>query len=71
MLLRRFVPIVVALALAGSMASKPTSPPSRGTLRTDSPTFGVMLVGVIVIMAGLAILPALALGPIVEGLSGS
>ncbi len=68
MILGRFLPIVIVLALAGSLASKKISPASRGTLRTDTPTFGVLLSGVIVVMSGLAILPALALGPIVEGL---
>jgi K+-transporting ATPase ATPase A chain len=69
MVLGRFVPIVAVLALAGFLAEKQTSPASRGTLRTDNATFGVVLAGVILIMSGLTILPALALGPIVEGLS--
>ena len=43
-------------------------PESAGTLRTDGPTFVVLLVGVIVLTAGMMLLPALALGPIVEGL---
>ena len=68
MLLGRFVPIIAVLALAGSLATKRVSPTSRGTLRTDTPTFAVMLLGVIVIMSGLSILPALALGPVAEAL---
>ena len=70
MVLGRFVPIAVVLALAGALARKPTSVASLGTLRTDSPTFGVMLFGVILVMSGLSLLPSLALGPIVEGLAG-
>jgi K+-transporting ATPase ATPase A chain len=70
MVLGRFVPIVAVLALAGSLALKQSSPASRGTLRTDSPTFAAMLLGVILIMSGLMILPALTLGPIAEGLAG-
>jgi K+-transporting ATPase ATPase A chain len=69
MLLGRYVPIVAVLALAGSLALKQVSPASRGTLRTDNAVFGVFLLLVIAIMSGLTIFPALALGPIVEGLS--
>jgi K+-transporting ATPase ATPase A chain len=68
MLLGRFVPMFAALALAGAMAKKKIVPASAGTFRTDGPTFIVLLVGVIALTAGLMILPALTLGPIVEGL---
>ena len=68
MILGRYVPLVAALALAGSRREKRSVPASAGTLRTDGPTFVVLLVGVIVLTAGLMLLPALALGPIVEGL---
>ena len=66
--LGRFVPLLAALALGGSLARKKTVPASAGTFRTDGPTFVVLLVGVIVLTAGLMIFPALTLGPIVEGL---
>ena len=65
----RFVPLLSALAIGGSLAVKKTVPASAGTFRTDGATFGVMLFGVIALTAGLMILPALTLGPIVEGLS--
>jgi K+-transporting ATPase ATPase A chain len=68
MLLGRFVPLVAALAIGGSLAAKKAAPVSAGTFRTDGPTFAVLLVGVIVLTAGLMIFPALTLGPIVEGL---
>jgi potassium-transporting ATPase potassium-binding subunit len=68
--LGRFVPLLAALAIGGSLAAKKTAPPSAGTFRTDGPTFGVLLVGVIILTAGLMIFPAVTLGPIVEGLSG-
>ena len=68
MTLGRYVPLVAALALAGSVATKRRVPSSAGTVRTDGPTFAVLLVGVIVLTAGLMLLPAVALGPIVEGL---
>jgi K+-transporting ATPase ATPase A chain len=66
--LGRFVPLLAALALAGSLGKKKIVPASAGTFRTDGATFVVLLVGVIALTAGLMILPALTLGPIVEGL---
>ena len=60
--------MLAALALAGSLAKKKIVPASAGTFRTDGATFVVLLVGVIGLTAGLMILPALTLGPIVEGL---
>jgi potassium-transporting ATPase potassium-binding subunit len=68
MLFGRFVPMMAGLALAGSLAQKRTVPASAGTFRTDGPTFVVLLIGVILLTAGLMILPALTLGPIAEGL---
>jgi len=64
----RFVPMLAALALGGSLAQKKIVPASAGTFRTDGPTFVVLVVGVIALTAGLMIFPALTLGPIVEGL---
>ncbi len=66
--LGRFVPLLAALALGGTLAQKKTVPVSAGTFRTDGPTFVVLLVSVIALTAGLMIFPALTLGPIVEGL---
>jgi K+-transporting ATPase ATPase A chain len=68
MLLGRFVPLLAALAIGGSLASKKIAPVSAGTFRTDGPTFAVLLIGVIVLTAGLMVFPALTLGPLVEGL---
>jgi potassium-transporting ATPase potassium-binding subunit len=67
--LGRFAPMLAALALGGALAGKKTAPASAGTFRTDGPTFVVLLVGVILLTAGLMVFPALTLGPIVEGLS--
>ena len=69
MVFGRYIPMLAALALAGSVVKKRTVPASAGTLRTDGPTFVVLLISVVVLTAGLMILPALALGPIVEGLA--
>ncbi len=69
MLLGRFLPIIFVLALAGSLARQKPTPESAGTLKTYQPLFVGMLVGVIVIVVALTYLPALALGPLAEGLS--
>ncbi|WP_290685157.1 MULTISPECIES: potassium-transporting ATPase subunit KdpA [unclassified Haematobacter] len=66
MLMGRFMVIIPALAIAGSLAAKKTVPESSGTLPTTGPLFVGLLVGVILIVGGLTFFPALALGPIVE-----
>jgi K+-transporting ATPase ATPase A chain len=68
MLFGRFVPILAALALGGALAAKKTVPASAGTFRSDGPTFSALLVGLILLTAGLMLFPALTLGPVVEGL---
>jgi K+-transporting ATPase ATPase A chain len=68
MLVGRFLLIIPLLAIAGSLAAKQPAPPSAGTLPTDSPLFAGLLVGVVVIVVGLTFFPAVALGPLVEGL---
>ncbi|MBN9553001.1 MAG: potassium-transporting ATPase subunit KdpA, partial [Alphaproteobacteria bacterium] len=65
----RFFVIIPALAIAGSLAAKKTVPASAGTFPTDGPLFVGLLVGVILIVAGLTFFPALAIGPIVEHLA--
>ena len=69
MLLGRFLPIVFVLALAGSLAEQPPVPATAGTLRTDKPLYAGLLVGTILILTGLTYFPALALGPLAEGLA--
>ena len=66
----RFFPMLAALAIAGSLAGKRVSPTGLGTLRTDTPTFVVVLIAVILIVALLTFVPALLLGPVVQGLTG-
>lgn len=68
MLAGRFVPIILVLALAGSLASQQQVPETSGTLPTHGPLFIGMLTGVVVIVAGLTFFPVLALGPLAEGL---
>ncbi|MEV7992231.1 potassium-transporting ATPase subunit KdpA [Streptomyces sp. NPDC086077] len=69
MLLGRFVPMVFVLALAGSLAQQKPVPATAGTLRTDKPLYAGLLVGTIIIITGLTYFPALALGPLAEGLA--
>jgi len=69
MLMGRFVPLLAALAIGGSVAVKKPAPASAGTLRTDGPTFVVLLTGVVILLPALTILPALVLGPVVEALT--
>jgi K+-transporting ATPase ATPase A chain len=69
MIAGRFVPLFAALAVAGSLATKRVAPIGAGTFRTDTPTFVVLLVAVIIIVAALTFFPALLLGPVVQGLS--
>jgi K+-transporting ATPase ATPase A chain len=68
MLMGRFLVIIPALAIAGSLVAKKTVPASSGTFPTDGPLFVGLLVGTILIVGGLTFMPALALGPVVEHL---
>jgi K+-transporting ATPase ATPase A chain len=68
MLVGRFGLAALALALAGRFAAQRRWPTTAGTLPGDSATFGVLLLGTIVLVGALCFLPALALGPIVEAL---
>lgn len=68
MLLARFIPIILPLAIAGSLAAKKPTAQSTGTLGVEDGTFALILTGVIVIIGALTFFPAAALGPIVEHL---
>ncbi|MGJ0385099.1 potassium-transporting ATPase subunit KdpA [Paenarthrobacter nicotinovorans] len=68
MLLGRFLPIALVLALAGSLARQRKIPVSSGTVPTHGPLFGSLLLAVTVILTALSYFPALALGPLAEGL---
>lgn len=69
MLIGRFLIIIPALAIAGSLVTKKSVAVSAGTFPTDGPLFVGLLTGVIMIVGGLTFFPALAVGPIVEHLS--
>jgi len=68
MLCGRFLPMILVLALAGSLARQGMTPESAGTLPTHKPQFVGLVVGVTVILVALTFLPALALGPLAEGI---
>jgi K+-transporting ATPase ATPase A chain len=65
----RYVPILVVLAIAGSLATRRVAPAGLGTMRTDTPTFAFMLGGVVILVGALTFFPALLLGPVVQGLT--
>ncbi len=69
MAIGRFAPMILALAVAGALAGKRVAPAGPGTMRTDTGTFVVLLMGTILIVALLTFVPALLLGPIVQGLT--
>jgi K+-transporting ATPase ATPase A chain len=69
MVLARFIPIVFTLAVAGALATKRVAPAGLGTLRTDTPTFAGLLIGVVVLIGALTFFPALLLGPVVQGMT--
>ena len=69
MLVGRFIMIIPAMAIAGSLAAKKSVPPSAGTFPTTGGLFIGLVIGVILIVGGLTFFPALALGPIVEHLA--
>jgi K+-transporting ATPase ATPase A chain len=64
----RLIPMMLVLGLAGSLARQRSVPATAGTLPTHRPLFVAMLYGVVIIVAGLTFFPALALGPLAEGL---
>jgi K+-transporting ATPase ATPase A chain len=67
-LVGRFLPMVLVLALAGSLARQQVVPVTAGTLPTHRMLFVGLLIGVILIVTGLTYFPALSLGPLAEGL---
>ena len=69
MLLARFSPIVFTIAVAGLLLKKKVAPAGLGTMRTDTPTFGALLVGTVVLIGALSFFPAILLGPAVQGLT--
>jgi len=65
-IISRFLPIIAPIAMAACLGEKKTSPFGLGTLRDDTPTFGFLLLGTVIIVGALLFLPVAALGPIAE-----
>jgi K+-transporting ATPase ATPase A chain len=66
MLMGRFIYVIPLLAVAGSLAQKKRMEPSAGSVPTHSPQFVGLLVGIVLIVGGLAYFPAVSLGPVME-----
>ncbi len=71
MLAGRYVPIILPLAIAGSLAGKKTVPETSGTLRTDTVLFGSIILGSVVFIGALLFLPVAVLGPVADHLSSA
>jgi len=69
MLLARYIPIILPLAIAGMLAAKPAAAKTAGTLGVEDSTFGVMLIATIVVFGALTFFPVAALGPVAEHLT--
>ncbi len=69
LLLGRFPALLLPLALAGSLARKKQAPASLGTLPTDNFTFGMTLMGVVLLVGALSFMPAVVMGPVADSLS--
>jgi potassium-transporting ATPase potassium-binding subunit len=69
MLLSRYIPIILPLALAAALAAKPAAPETAGSLRADSATFGFTLWAIVVVLGLLMFMPVAVLGPIAEHLA--
>jgi K+-transporting ATPase ATPase A chain len=69
MMFARYAPILIVLAVAGALAGKRAAPAGLGTMRTETPTFVVLLIGVIVLVGALTFFPAILLGPVVQSLT--
>jgi len=71
MLLARFIPIIFPLAIAGSLAAKKPATETAGTLRTDTPLFGFVILGTVILVGALLFMPVAVLGPIAEHLAAA
>jgi K+-transporting ATPase ATPase A chain len=70
MLAGRLLPMIIVLAIGGSLGRKKFVPATAGTFPTATPLFGGLLLGVVIIVVGLTYFPVVALGPVVEHLVG-
>ena len=71
MLLGRYIPIVLPLAIAGSLAAKKPVPETTGTLRIDTPLFAFVILGSVLLIGALLFMPVAVLGPVADFLTTS
>jgi K+-transporting ATPase ATPase A chain len=71
MLLGRYIPIILPLAIAGSMAAKKPVPETTGTLRIDTPLFAIVILGSVLLIGALLFMPVAVLGPVADYLTTS
>ena len=71
MLLGRDIPIVLPLAIAGSLAAKKPVPETTGTLRIDTPLFAFVILGSVLLIGALLFMPVAVLGPVADFLTTS
>ncbi|NTU53460.1 MAG: potassium-transporting ATPase subunit A [Chlorobiaceae bacterium] len=71
MLLGRYLPIVLPLAIAGSLAAKKAVPETTGTLRIDTPLFAFVILGSVLLIGALLFMPVAVLGPVADALTTS
>ncbi len=71
MLLARYIPIILPLAIAGSLAAKKPVPVTTGTLRTNTLLFGLIILGSVVFIGALLFLPVAVLGPVADHLTAT
>ena len=69
MLLSRYIPVILPLAIAGSLSAKKPVPITAGTLRTDTLLFGLIILGSVVFIGALLFLPVAVLGPVADHLT--
>lgn len=68
MLFARFLPVIAPIAMAASLGAKKAAPAGLGTLRDDTLTFSVLLLGTILVVGALLFMPFAMLGPVAEHL---
>ncbi len=70
MVLGRYLPIILPLLIGGRLAAKAASPETSGSFRIDTPLFGMILLGTVLLVGALLFLPVAVLGPVTEILAG-
>jgi K+-transporting ATPase ATPase A chain len=70
MILGRYLPIILPLLIGGRLAAKAPVPETAGSFRIDTPLFGFILLGTVLLIGALLFMPVAVLGPVTEILAG-